>query len=253
MKKIIISTIIIVILALVIGGGYLSMHPKQQSVPVTPTRLTVDNDALTASLQYPVIPGEGEAIRAANASIKNAIDIRIQDFQKEANESAALGVGLPDTVKSTINGSPSIEEKNERYVSIFMGAEWYLRGAAHPSHTIDTYIYDYRENKLVTTQDLFILGSDYLPLLSRLSREDLIQQSKEGDLGFTYEEDMLEEGTMPRIENFSHILPTKDGLVVYFDEYQVAPYAAGPQQVVIPYAELKAIIDPSGVLGINLK
>jgi hypothetical protein len=37
---------------------------------------------------------------------------------------------------------------------------------------------------------------------------------------------------------------TSDGLLVTFNEYQVAPYASGPQTVIAPYAQLKGLISP---------
>ena len=134
-----------------------------------------------------------------------------------------------------------------------MGIEWYMRGAAHPYHSIAVYVYDYQQKKLVTATDFFKKDSNYLSLLSKLSQEDLLTQSKIGDMGFMYDKEMVETGTSPTKENFSKLLPMKDGLVIYFDEYQVAPYAAGPQQVVIPYAKLKDLIDAEGVLSFYVK
>jgi hypothetical protein len=37
--------------------------------------------------------------------------------------------------------------------------------------------------------------------------------------------------------------------MITFDEYQVAPYAAGAQTVVIPYRELQTVIAPAGPLA----
>jgi hypothetical protein len=37
-------------------------------------------------------------------------------------------------------------------------------------------------------------------------------------------------------------------MLVFFDPYQVAPYAAGPQAVTIPYAALADVADPAGPL-----
>ena len=108
---------------------------------------------------------------------------------------------------------------------------------------MDVYVYDYKADKLLSTDDLFLPGADYLPTLSRLAREDLRAQAQEGDMGFNYNESMVEDGTLPRKENFSLMLPLKDGLMVYFAEYQVAPYAAGPQQVVIPYSKLEGLFN----------
>ena len=37
--------------------------------------------------------------------------------------------------------------------------------------------------------------------------------------------------------------------MITFDEYQVAPYAAGPQEVTVPYGALQAVIHRQGPLG----
>ena len=39
------------------------------------------------------------------------------------------------------------------------------------------------------------------------------------------------------------------GLLITFDEYQVAPYVFGQQTETVPYSELKSMIDPHGPLG----
>lgn len=249
--KIIIALVSLILLVLAVLAGYLLMKKPEPHVPEV--SLVINNDALSANVIYPVIPGGDMAIAYANASIREDIEKRVTLFQKDARENAVLGTGLPESVKSTVVGTPSMEERNERYAAIILAMEWYLRGAAHPSHTIDTYTYDYDRGQLISLKDLFKQGADYLGTLSRLAKEDLIRQSREGDLGFTYQMDMLEEGTAPVQANFSRFLPLYDGLVIYFQEYQVAPYAAGPQQVTIPYEKLQDIIEPSGVLGMYLK
>jgi hypothetical protein len=226
---------------------------QAEAVALAMQKLTKETDALSVNISYPIIPGNTPEIARANATIREDINKRIRSFEQDAKESASLGIGLPQDVKSTVIGSPAAEEGNERYVALFMGMEWYLRGAAHPSHSIDTYIFDYEKGTLVSPAELFINGSAYLERLSTLSKEDLVQQSVQGDMGYRYDENMAGEGTAPRKENFSRMLPLYDGLAIYFQEYQVAPYAAGPQQVVIPYAKLKDLIDPKGVLNMYNK
>jgi hypothetical protein len=226
--------------------------PNNVATSTSAEKVEKNTEALSVSVAYPVIPGSSTNISRTNESIKSAIQLRIADFEKEAITSMDAGIDLPKDVTSTVTGSPGTEEKNERYVAIFMGMEWYLRGAAHPSHTIDTYIYDYKLDKLVKAPELFKQGSDYYGRLSTLSREDLFLQSRQGDMGFNYDESFVIDGTRPTAGNFARVLPLKDGLAIYFDEYQVAPYAAGPQHVVIPYAKLKDIINSDGVLGMYI-
>ncbi len=238
-----------------------SQLPKtstQVSQPIVETPVPIEKierntDVLTVEVSYPIIPGATQEIKQTNESLKKRIDEKIAEFEKEAVDSTNAALEIPKEVHSTVTGSPSIKERNERYVSIFMGMEWYFRGAAHPSHSIDTYIYDYQNKKLVTAPDLFKQGADYMTVLSTLSKEDLKAQLKQGDTEYVYNEEMVHEGTAPTKENFSKVLPTKDGLVIYFDEYQVAPYVAGPQQVVIPYAKLKDVINLEGILSMHIK
>lgn len=227
--------------------------PINEKSEVEEKKMTKESEVISVTVTYPTIPGNSRTIATTNTVIANDINKRIADFEKDAEDSLGAPIGLPKEIKSTMTGSPSIEEKNDRYVAVFMGMEWYLRGAAHPGHTIDTYIYDYAREKLVSVGDMFKPGSDYLKKFSEYAYQDFLAQSKIGDNGFVFDQSMVTEGTKPTKENFSRILPIRDGLVIYFSEYQVAPYAAGPQQVVIPYSELKDIIDPSGVLGMYIK
>ena len=41
----------------------------------------------------------------------------------------------------------------------------------------------------------------------------------------------------------------KTGIGITFDAYQVGPYAAGPQFVMVPYSALKDIINPEGPIA----
>ncbi len=259
MKKYIYIAVIIFVLVSIAGGFYFynekqkALKLKEAAELLAMQQLTKETDALSVSVSYPVIPGSGIEVARANAAIREEIKKKISSFEKDAKESAQLGIGLPREVKSTVTGSPSIEERNDRYSALFMGMEWYLRGSAHPSHSIDTYIYDYEKGALISISEFFKPGSPYLERVSALSKEDLLKQSSQGDLGYAYDENMVNEGTMPLKENFSRMLPLYDGLVVYFNEYQVAPYAAGPQQVVIPYTKLRDIIAADGVLNVYAK
>lgn len=259
--KIPVKTIFIAIAAVLVGiavylyGGKFVNTPVEREIQTQTEekKVSKENEVVSINVTYPTIPGDTDAANQANMSIAKDLDKRIADFEKEAEESMSADIGLPKEIKSTVTGGFSVEEKNARYIAIFMGMEWYLRGAAHPWHTIDTYVYDYDRNKLVSIDEMFRPGVDYMTLLSQYSYQDLLAQSKEGDVGFVFDDAMVREGTKPTAENFSRILPIKDGLMIYFNEYQVAPYAAGPQQVAIPYAKLKDVINPDGVLGMYIK
>ena len=57
---------------------------------------------------------------------------------------------------------------------------------------------------------------------------------------------MLKDGAAPTAKNYESWTITKQGLGINFDAYQVGPYAAGPQFVMVPYSALKDLIKPDG-------
>jgi hypothetical protein len=61
---------------------------------------------------------------------------------------------------------------------------------------------------------------------------------------------MFQTGADPTPENYQRWNLADDGFLVTFDVYQVAAYAAGPQTVTIPYADLRPVSNPNGVLQI---
>jgi hypothetical protein len=60
------------------------------------------------------------------------------------------------------------------------------------------------------------------------------------------DENWLADGTSPDRENFLAIVLEPTGFRVFFSPYQVAAYAAGPFEVVIPYA---ALVDDLNLAG----
>lgn len=46
---------------------------------------------------------------------------------------------------------------------------------------------------------------------------------------------MLYEGTKPIKENFNNFIFSKNGLIIYFPQYQIAPYSQGEFNVIVPY------------------
>jgi hypothetical protein len=60
---------------------------------------------------------------------------------------------------------------------------------------------------------------------------------------------MFSDGARPTPENYAVWNVSAEGVVITFNEAQVAAYAAGPQEVVIPFATLKDIFDPQGPLN----
>lgn len=130
---------------------------------------------------------------------------------------------------------------NSRYVSIQFKEEYYMAGAAHPAHQIFSLVFDLENGQPVTLEQLFNANSAYLQKIADYCKAELSKR----EIAF----DAQQTGADPTPENYAVWNISTDGLVITFNEYQVAAYAAGPQTVIIPYNALKEIINPQGPLG----
>lgn len=81
---------------------------------------------------------------------------------------------------------------------------------------------------------------NHLEILAPLVRDDLSAQ-----LGDMTDAEWIAMGTDPAEPfNYRSWALTNDALVIYFDPYQVAAYAAGPQVVSIPLADIADVLAP---------
>jgi len=141
----------------------------------------------------------------------------------------------------------------DEVISIELDVGTYYHGAAHPNSNSEVLNFDVRNGKTLRLADLFNPGAKYLQAISSYSIKDLKKQSAAKGADSMLEDDTIESGAGPSAKNFQSWTITKKGLGITFDSYQVGPYVAGPQYVLIPYQDLKEMVDINGVLGPLLK
>ena len=134
-------------------------------------------------------------------------------------------------------------------VSIAFGVSFFGEGAAHPNHYTLVFNYDLRAGRQLKLADLFKPNSDYLKVVSDYAVIDLIEQIGAETSGGDPDTDWIREGAGPKEENYKNWNLSPKGLEITFDPYQVASYAAGPHEVVIPLSALQDVLDPNGPLG----
>ncbi|KKT91358.1 MAG: hypothetical protein UW92_C0013G0007 [Candidatus Jorgensenbacteria bacterium GW2011_GWA2_45_13] len=127
-------------------------------------------------------------------------------------------------------------------ISIRFEPTTYTAGAAHPYSFTHAFNYDLRTGSIIRSPEgFFTPNSGYLDTISSYSINNLLEQ-------FNNERDAIEPmirgGATPNSENYQNLLFTKSGLLIVFDPYQVAPYAAGISEVTIPYETIAGIMDP---------
>jgi hypothetical protein len=132
-------------------------------------------------------------------------------------------------------------------VSIQFDVSSYFQGAAHPNSSSEVINFDLKNGKQLKLGDLFKPGARYLQTIANYCVADLKKQSKEKKLDLS--DDQIAEGAAAKATNYESWTITNKGVGINFDAYQVGPYAAGPQYVLVPYSTLKDLVNPDGPVG----
>lgn len=108
------------------------------------------------------------------------------------------------------------------YVSVELTLSEYT-GGAHPITAFQGVVFDRKTGKRLTLDDILPLTGKTLGEVSSSSAASLAAQLKENYL--------FPEGAAPTSENYSSFTLDADSITFIFQQYQVAPYAYGPQRV----------------------
>jgi len=213
--------------------------------PASATLLTEMLEAYSESPAYTIllesVVMEGDAVYADpfNSQVHLLMDKEQKSFINGLNEIEEWrAANMPD-IRSTLDAAYQVTLNDHSLISARFEFYSFIAGAAHPVSFSKTLTYDLARSEVVRLPELFTLGTDWLGALSSYCLKNLQQR---GVLEFP-------EGAGPTMGNYASWTLSPEGLVIYFDPYQVASYAAGPQQVLVPYAALSEFIAPQGVLS----
>ncbi len=157
------------------------------------------------------------AIPVVDAKIKAVVDRAITEFKKYPANPADSSVS-----QNELTGSFDSTYAGPDIVSVELSISEYT-GGAHPNTALIGVNVDRTTGKELTLDDALALIGKTLPQVAESSIEELKRQFG-GDLAFP-------EGADPKPENYSTFVVSKDKVTFIFNNYQVAPYAAGHQEV----------------------
>lgn len=232
------------------GSGQPGKAGQTQPAPPTPLRqtaapgsLSIGSVSLTSSGKSPDYSIKTDIpVLQGPYPHRNEFNLRVSEMVTQATDAFKKNLAdwtpTPDSTESSFIVSYGTFPFSTRFASIQLMEETYMAGAAHPSHQIISLVYDLENGQEVTLNQLFLPNSNYLQVIADTCKAEL----RKREIGF----DEQQQGADPTPQNYAVWNLSTDGLVITFNEYQVAAYAAGPQMVTIPWAALKAVVDPQG-------
>lgn len=199
----------------------------------------------SVSASWPIFTGDTvEAVavlnRACKAHPRAAIARFLADLKKDQKERA--GQDLGENTGGYIEIATEVVGGNTRCVSVRYPTSVYFPGAAHPGHYTTVLNVDRTSGRSLSLADLFQPGTDYIGALSRHCRDAL----RADLLPLSSDAEQIDDGTEPDPKNFDRWSLSAEGLVITFDPYQVASYAVGGREVILPWPLLKPLLRPDG-------
>ncbi|MCL5037979.1 MAG: protease inhibitor I42 family protein [Chloroflexi bacterium] len=207
---------------------------------VVPKSIKEKTENYSIDIEYPGLEELPDAgIRAKlNNAVKSQVDDIVRNFKDDIGKTKFSAD--EQLMPLMLQLDWKAEYKSPGLISlVFKGGAY--QGGAHPGPVVLTMLLDLKTGDEIKLGGLFKPDSKYLDELSKICIDDL---SKNEEL----DKEWIKQGTSPSEDNFSNFYITEDSLAVIFPPYQVGPYAAGYQEIFIPYEKLKEIINPEGPL-----
>jgi Protein of unknown function (DUF3298)/Deacetylase PdaC len=143
-----------------------------------------------------------------------------------------------------INNTISINYNAQCIVS-FQSEFYHFTGGAHGMTGVYFANFNSQNGKRLMLSDLLISGfekqlDNIAEKIFRKVRE-LKPEDKLEEAGFWFEGNRFALNENFGIKN--------DGLIFYFNSYEIAPYSMGPTEILIPYAEIRNLVKQDGLLN----
>jgi hypothetical protein len=196
--------------------------------------------------QYPQLTGGANPnFEKFNQAARAAVTRKVAEFKKSVQPDEGEEPRPEGSMRSDLSVGYTVMLAQDDLVSIKFDVGSYFQGAAHPNSYSDVLNYDLKNGKQLKLGDLFKPGSKFLQAIATYCIADLKKQAK--DKGLLDEE--IEKGAAASANNYDTWTIMRRGLGIHFDAYQVGPYAAGPQFVLVPYSNVKDLISPDGPIA----
>ena len=189
-----------------------------------------------------------QLIRVNNTTMDNREEIHVTTQEQLI---AQLQQAYDADKKDVTEGAYTIErelalhfEGQKERIATFSIDTYEFAGGAHGVGTRNYLMVDMRSHKLLTSEDIFQIGSE-----DKL--KELIWQALTDP---NYEKAMTEdESSKEKIDVTDNIYFDDDGVHFFYNVYQIGPYAAGVYDLLINWRELAPLLKPEFVQTYRIK
>lgn len=214
------------------GGVKTGYKLKADSVKVVPESISEKDEALTSNIKIPVLKGlKDEKMQSEinKAFEKRALELKEQltSEGKKALEDAKNYGYEAKPYSLLVDYDISYNEKN--VISITSTYHQYT-GGAHGNTLTETSNINLKTGEKILLKDFFKEGVNYKKIITEEIKKQMAADNK------------FYPGAAAALDSISDdqsFYIAEDGIVIYYQPYEIAPYAAGTPEFKIPFSMLK--------------
>lgn len=218
------------------GGSVTVSSTAQNGVTITTMKLASEDENLKVTLQYPQIGGldDTDVQNAINSALRTAAVAAVDEGLQSSYEIIKLKETYPDYTNKAEAYFDYRVTYNQNGLLCVVTTDYQYAGGAHGDTVQKTWLFDLETGKMLGLSDL--LTGSYTPVIDALVRSTIDQRTAAGELA--------EITPFETIGENPDFYLNDQGVVIYFQEYEYFPYAAGIQEFFIPYSALKDYLKP---------
>lgn len=201
-------------------------------ISITTMKLDSDNDDIKITVRYPQIGGlaDYDVQNSINATLRQAAMGAVDMGMAFAYDLAAVKKQYPDfSNKCDTNFDYLIKYNHDGILSVVL-LDYQYSGGAHGGTAQIGYTFDLKTGKILQLADLMQSGKDYTAYIDQEVRSQIDERAQAG---------MLDEiATFATIGDTPDYYLSNSGVVIFFQQYEYFPYAAGLQEFTVPFTDL---------------
>ena len=221
------------------GNKLILQSIKKNTITIKTVRQNSENDMIKITLQYPRIDGLGD--KAVQDSINSIFEkealkardegLRNEEEMKELKSSG--GISSPNKCETYFDYSVKYDQNGMLSV-VFLNYQY--TGGAHGMTLQTSYTLDLKTGKEYGLKDMMKGEAGYVSFISGIVRNKIDEKTKAGELA--------EIAAFNAIKDDQDFYLSDSGLVIYFQQYEYFPGAAGIQVFPIEFSALKDMLKP---------
>ena len=217
----------------------------QNILTIKTQRRDISESLLTARIQYPVLSGpwNSNALETINTVFEKAAEAALSQGRQNAAElqenaviRRAAGAESGSFLPCETNFDYEITYSQNGMLSVIL-PNYQDAGGAHGTTIQTAYTFDLKMGKQIALSDLMKQGSEYQKYFDAQIRSQIDARVKSGAL---YE---MPDRPFQTIGNKPDFYLSADG-IVFFQEYEHFPYAAGIQEFPVSYRSISEKLNP---------